>query len=220
MLKRITERFFSLFIHIFYKQIGTKIRTDAFKFFFDIFFVVFEKIGFKFDVISNNYVKLYDDIVEKEIRMAKISSNDHILVIGCGSLPATSALLAMKTTADITAIDTNQKSVREASLYFKNLNVGSQITVEHADGLHYPVNRFDFIFVLHGVQQQNKIFRYLGENMQDKTKIIFRTVCDENGKLSNNSLDLSRFFSVEGSVRSECLGAVDSLLLSKKVVKD
>ena len=90
MLKRITERFFSLFIHIFYKQIGTKIRTDAFKFFFDIFFVVFEKIGFKFDVISNNYVKLYDDIVEKEIKMAKISSNDHILVIGCGSLPATS----------------------------------------------------------------------------------------------------------------------------------
>ncbi len=220
MGKRITEIFFSLFVTITYKQIGTKIRTDALKFFFDFFFIVVEKAGLKFKIISSNYIKLYDDIVEKEINMAKISSTDKILVMGCGSLPATSALLAIKTKANVTAIDINQKSAQDASLYFKNLNVESQITVEHADGLHYPVDRFDIIFVLHGVQQQDKILKYLAENMQDKTKIIFRTVCDENGKLSNNSLDLSRFFSVEGSVRSECLGAVDSLLLSKKAVKD
>ena len=48
MLKRITERFFSLFIDIVYKQIGTKFRTDAFKIFWDYFFVVLEKIGLKF----------------------------------------------------------------------------------------------------------------------------------------------------------------------------
>ena len=217
MLRRITEKFFSLFIHIFYKQIGTKFRTDAFKFFLDIFFVVLEKAGFRFDVISSNYIKLYTDLVEKEISMAKISSKDRILIMGCGSLPATSALIAMKTKADIVAIDTDQRAVQEASQYFKNLNLNGQITVEHADGLKYPVDEFDVIFVLHGVRQQKEVLIFLAENMKGKTRIIFRTVCDEKGKPSGKSLDVSNLFSVEDCVRSEYLGSVDSLLLSKKV---
>lgn len=216
MLRRITEGFFSLFIYIFYRQIGTKFRTDVFKFFWDIFFVVLEKIGFKFDVISSNYIKLYDDIVEKEICMAKISSKDRILVIGCGSLPATTALIAMKTKAEITTIDTDLKAAHEASYFFKNLNLECQITVEHADGLKYPISKFDVIFVLYGVQQQKEILNYLAENMQDTTKIIFRTVCDTQGRLSNKSIDVSRLFLVKDHVSSEYLGSVDSLLLLKK----
>lgn len=216
MLRRITEGFFSLFIYIFYRQIGTKFRTDVFKFFWDIFFVVLEKIGFKFDVISSNYIKLYDDIVEKEICMAKISSKDRILVIGCGSLPATTALIAMKTKAEITTIDTDLKAAHEASYFFKNLNLERQITVEHADGLKYPISKFDVIFVLYGVQQQKEILNYLAENMQDTTKIIFRTVCDTQGRLSNKSIDVSRLFLVKDHVSSEYLGSVDSLLLLKK----
>lgn len=216
MLRRITEGFFSLFIYIFYRQIGTKFRTDALKFFWDIFFVVLEKIGLKFDVISSNYIKLYDDIVEKEICMAKISSKDRILVIGCGSLPATTALIAMKTKAEITTIDIDSRAVHEASYFFKNLNLERQITVEHADGLKYPINKFDVIFVLYGVQQQKEILNYLAENMQDTTKIIFRTVCDTQGRLSNDSIDVSRLFLVKDHVSSEYLGSVDSLLLLKK----
>jgi hypothetical protein len=216
MLRRITEGFFSLFIYIFYRQIGTKFRTDALKFFWDIFFVVLEKIGLKFDVISSNYLKLYEDIVEKEICMAKISSKDRILVIGCGSLPATTALIAMKTKAEITTIDTDLKAAHEASYFFKNLNLERQITVEHADGLKYPISKFDVIFVLYGVQQQKEILNYLAENMQDTTKIIFRTVCDRQGRLSNNSIDVSRLFLVKDHVSSEYLGSVDSLLLLKK----
>ncbi len=216
MLRRITEGFFSLFIYIFYRQIGTKFRTDALKFFWDIFFVVLEKIGLKFDVISSNYIKLYDDIVEKEICMAKISSKDRILVIGCGSLPATTALIAMKTKAEITTIDIDSRAVHEASYFFKNLNLERQITVEHADGLKYSINKFDVIFVLYGVQQQKEILNYLAENMQDTTKIIFRTVCDTQGRLSNDSIDVSRLFLVKDHVSSEYLGSVDSLLLLKK----
>ena len=216
MLRSITEGFFSLFVYIFYRQIGTKFRTDALKFFWDIFFVVLEKIGFKFDVISSNYIKLYDDIVEKEICMAKISSKDRILVIGCGSLPATTALIAMKTKAEITTIDVDSRAVHEASYFFKNINLERQIRVEHADGLKYPINKFDVIFLLYGVQQQKEILTYLAENMQDTTKIIFRTVCDTQGRLSNKSIDVSRLFLVKDHVSSEYLGSVDSLLLLKK----
>lgn len=216
MFRRIIEGFFSLFITICYRQIGTKFRTDALKFFWNIFFVVLEKTGLKFDVISSNYIKLYDDIVEKEICMAKISSKDRILVIGCGSLPATTALIAMKTKAEITTIDIDRRAVHEASYFLKNLNLERQITVEHADGLTYPINKFNVIFVLYGVQHQKEILNYLAENMQDTTKIIFRTVCDTQGRLSNKSLDVSRLFLVKDNVSSEYLGSVNSLFLLKK----
>jgi precorrin-6B methylase 2 len=216
MVRRITEGFFSLFIFIFYKQIGTKFRTDVLKFFWDFFFVVFEKIGLKFDVISNNYIKLYDDIVKKEIYMAKISSKDNILVIGCGSLPATTALIAMKTKAKITTIDIDRRAVHEASIFFKNQKLEHQITVEYADGFKYPIKNFEIIFVLYGVQNQNDILNYLAENMHDTTKIIFRTVCDNQGNLSNKSINILRNFVVKDHVSSEYLGSVDSLLLLKK----
>ena len=216
MGKRITEKFFSLFVTIIYKQIGTKIRTDAFKFFFNSFFIVVEKAGLKFKIISSNYIKLYDDIVEKEINMAKISSTDKILVMGCGSLPATSALLAIKTKANVTAIDINQKSLQDASLYLKNLQLNDKIILEHADGQKYPVDTFNFIFILHGVRPQKQILHYVAENIQKKTKIIFRTFLDEKDKTSNTSQNITDFFLIENNVRSEYLGSIDSLLLSKK----
>ena len=220
MGKRITEKFFSLFVTIIYKQIGTKIRTDALKFFFNSFFIVVEKAGLKFKIISSNYIKLYDDIVEKEINMAKISSTDKILVMGCGSLPATSALLAIKTKANVTAIDINQKSLQGASLYLKNLQLNDSIILEHADGQKYPIDTFNVIFILHGVRPQKQILRYVAENMQKKTKIIFRTVLDEKDKTSNTSQNITDLFLIENNVRSEYLGSIDSLLLSKKVMKD
>jgi hypothetical protein len=216
MLGKATEKFFSLWITIVYRKIGTKFRTDAFKLFWDIFFIVFEKTGYKFDIISKNYLRLYDDLVEKEIRMAQISSKDHILVIGCGSLPATSVLIALKTQATIICIDIDLKAVNDAILFLKNLNLHNQITVKQADGTQFPVDDFDYIFVLYGIRNPKKILNYLVENTSNKTGIIFRTICDKNGELSNTSLGVTKLFNIKGHVTSEYLGSVDSLLLSKK----
>lgn len=216
MLRRITEGIFSLFNYIFYQQIGMKFRTDALKFFWDFFFVVLEKAGLQFDVISSNYMKLYEDIVEKEVGMAQIKSTDAVLVIGCGSLPATTALIALKTHAALTTIDIDKKAVDEAKNFFKKFDLKRHIIVEHANGLGYPLKPFDVIVVLYGVQQQNELLRYLAENMNESSKIIFRTVCDAEGQLCNKSIDVSEFFVVKDHVGSEYLGSVDSLLLMKK----
>lgn len=216
MAKRMLEKLFSLVQHIIFRQIGTKVQASSLKKLMDRLFVIFEKIGHKFDIISFNYLKMHDEIVEKEIKMADISSGDHILVIGCGSLPATSVLLAMKTKAIIVSIDNDHRAIKEASWYIKNHNLENRINLEHADGLSYPLKKFDLIFVLYGVKQQKEILNYLANNMEDKTRVIIRSTTDVCNKILGENTDLSRTFMIKDSVRSESLGSIDSFLLLKK----
>jgi len=216
MVKRIFEKFFSLTQYIIFRQIGTKLEVSSLKKLMDSLFVFFEKIGHKFDIISFNYLKMYDEMVEKEIKMADISPEDHILVIGCGPLPVTSVLLAIKTKAIIASIDNNHKAIKEALQYIKNHNLENRINLECADGLNYSVKKFDLIFVLYGVKQQKEILKYLANNVGNKIRVIIRSTTDICDKILGENTELSQFFVVKDSTRSGSLGAIDSFLLLKK----
>ena len=141
-----------------------------------------EKIAHRFDIISCYYLRLYDELVEKEITMANISSEDFIFVIGCGSIPATPALIAMKTKARIVSIDKDLKAISRASKFIKTLDLQNVIKLEHADALYFPVENFDVIFVLYGVRQQKEILNYFStrltngrtEGYNRKAKLIQR----------------------------------------------
>jgi precorrin-6B methylase 2 len=216
MVKRISEKFFSFTQHIIFRQIGTKLEVSSLKKLMDSLFIFFEKIGHKFDIISFNYLKMYGELVEKEIKMADISPEDHILVIGCGSLPATSIVLAMKTKAIIVSIDKDHRAIKEASQYIKNHNLENRISLECADGLNYPVKKFDLIFVLYGVKQQKDILKYLANNIGNETRVIIRLTSDICNKILGENTELSRFFGIKDSKRSKSLGSIDSFLLLKK----
>ena len=216
MLRTVTTKFFSLFITVFYKYVGTRFRTDCFKSFWDRFYVLFEKIGRKFDIIAENYQKLYDDLVDKEIAMAGISSSDSILIMGCGSLPSTTVLIAQKTQASIVAIDTDTHAIQEAQGYLKNHHIAGTLSFEHADGLSYSTQPFDIIVILHGVKNQKDLLVQLSTRIKKSQKIIFRTVCDEQGNISDTSLKVSCLFTIKDRVNSPYLGSLDSVLLVKK----
>jgi precorrin-6B methylase 2 len=216
MLSKIIEKLLSWTQNILFENIGTKFHTNSLKNLMDRLFIFYEKISNKFSIISNNYLKMYQEIVEKEIKMANISSNDTVLIIGCGSLPATSILIAMKTNAKIVSIDKDHGAIKEASQYVKNIGFQKQIKFEQANGLYYPIRKFSVILVLYGVKQIKEILKYLVNNMNDKTRIIFRTITDENGKALGGKIDLSSTFLIKDKSRSRTIGPVDSFLLMKK----
>ena len=211
-----TEKFLSLIQHIWFREIGTKLRTNMFKIFFDKLFVIFEKAGSKFDIISNNYLKMYDEIVEKEIKMANVSMKDSVLVIGCGPLPATSALVSLKTRANIVSVDNDSIAVKEASKYIKKLNLEKLIQIEHADGFNYSLEKFNLIFVLYGINDPKKILELIAKKMNKDARVVFRTTIDFQGKTLGETFNLSDHFIIKNCVRSESMGSVDSFLLLKK----
>jgi protein-L-isoaspartate O-methyltransferase len=147
--------------------------------------------------------------------MATITSNDNVLVIGCGSLPATSVLSAMKSKAKTVAIDCDARAVENACTFVKNIGLEGDIKIKHADGLSYPVKDYDVVYVLYGVKQQKEMLEYLAKNVNGKTRIIFRTTEDSFKNLVGKDF-LTKYFDIKKSLSSDILYTVDSYLLSKK----
>jgi protein-L-isoaspartate O-methyltransferase len=178
-------------------------------------YIVFEKFACTFEFISKYYLQLYDELVEKEIEMAKITSNDNVLVIGCGSLPATSVLSAIKSKAKTVAIDCDSKAVENACTFIKNFDFENIMEIKYADGLSYPVNNYDVIYVLYGVKQQKEMLEYLARNVNGNTRIVFRTTEDSFKNLVGKDF-LTKYFDIKKSLSSDSMYTADSYLLGKK----
>lgn len=210
------EQLLSTMQTLFFKQIGTKITTNALKSIMDLLFVLFEKIGSKFPVLSDLYLRLYQDIVHKEITLAQITSHDRVLVIGSGALPATPVLIAQNTSAPTHSIDKDCGAVKKAAEFVKNIHLEQILTIECADGLTYPIDQFTVIIVLYGVKHPAKMLRHLSDRINTDTRIIYRTITDSQGRVTDKTLNLSDYFKIKAQVHTETLGSFDSFLLTKK----
>lgn len=215
MSHTLLERKFSILQTLIFKQIGNKLPTNSLKILMDLGFVLIEKVGCKFGAISDLYLKLYHDIVTKEIAMARISSQDRVLVIGSGSLPATPALVAQSTHAHVVSIDKDSTAVKEATQYVRSHHLEQFLTIHCADGLSYPVEQFTVIVVLYGVKHPAIVLRYLASRINQDTRVILRMITDSHGNLTDKTIDLSQSFQIIDHVHSETLGSFDSFLLRK-----
>jgi 2-polyprenyl-3-methyl-5-hydroxy-6-metoxy-1,4-benzoquinol methylase len=212
----ILEQLFFFLQNLVFKQIGGKIRTNDLKSIMDFVFILVEKIGCKFEVISEIYLKLYEDIVTKEITLAQISQKDRILVIGSGSLPVTPTLIVRNTHAQTVSIDIDPHAVKQAIHYVNSQNLEQLLKIEYADGFTYPIEQFNVIIVLYGVKHPAEMLRNLADRIDQNTKVIYRTITDTKGKILDKTLDLSQYFIIKEQVHTETLGSFDSFLIMKK----
>jgi precorrin-6B methylase 2 len=216
MTNRSLTWLFSFVQTIVFKRIGSKARTNAFKGLMDFIFIVVEKVGSKFEVVSALYLELYRDIVTKEIALARLTKNEKALVIGSGSLPATPALLAVSTGAAVLSIDKDHAAVTAATQYVRGHHLEKKLTIVHADGLEYPMASFDVIFVLYGVKQPEAMLEYIASQITEETRVVLRVITDAKGVLTDKTIDIQRHFIIKDRVRTETLGSFESLLLMKK----
>jgi protein-L-isoaspartate O-methyltransferase len=207
MSSRIIEKILEYSRRIFFEEISPKFNKELLKTLMDFLYIIFEKITIKFNFISLNYVKLYSDLVNKEIQMTEVNSKDNILIIGCGTIPSTSILISEKTKAKVVGIDKDKNAIKNANLFLSNIN-NNKIILKHADGLKYPVNKFDIIMILYGVKNLEGIFDKLYKEVKPDTKIIIRLNEKINKKYFKN-------FHIIKQIKSKYLGEVYSYLLKK-----
>ena len=212
----IADRFFSFTKYMFFEEISVKFPPGSAKKLIDFLYVIFEKVATKFDLISSNYLEMYQEIVDKEIKMAGISSKDQVVVIGCGSLPITAVLVAMKTKAHIIALDNDKTAVKEASNFIINHHLENIVEIKYADGKLYPINKFDVIYLTYGLKKKEDIFNSLVKNSNKNSKIIFRTVIGKEGEKKKSITELSKWFLVKDSIKSDTMPPSGSYLLLKK----
>jgi precorrin-6B methylase 2 len=216
LLMLIINKIFSFSRKLFFESVSPKFNVIAFKGLMNFFYVIFEKIVYHFEILHSYYLLLYDELIEKEVKMAKISSNDSVLVIGSGSLPSTCILIARKTNAKIHGIDIDSKAIDKSSRFIKQLGLEKSISFELADGTNYNYDNFDVIFSLYGINDHNEILKYLSKKINKNIRIVYRSVDQISDKNLIINKSLSNNFIVEDSVKSDIIYMSKSYLLTKK----
>lgn len=155
----------------------------------DSIFVLVEKIIINIPFLADKFVKYHDEIVENEIRLANISSDDKILHIGCGSIPATSILIVKKVNALVECIDKDARAVSKAKSYVDSLGLSSNICFSQFNAENYCKIDFDVVIISRGVSNVDKVLEniYSGKSTM---RVLVRTVYDNNfgiNKIKNNS---------------------------------
>ena len=213
---KITERLFSFTRYIFFEGISVKFPPGSAKKLMDLLYVIFEKVTVKFDLISSSYLNMYQELVDKEIKMAGISSKDQVLVVGGGSLPITAVLIAMKKKSHVVVIDKDKKAVKDAVNYIIAHQLEDKVEIVCADANEYPSNNFDVIFLTYGLKKKEDIFNSLAKNFKNNSRIIFRTVIGSQKEKEKSIAELSKWFLVKDSINSDNLPPSGSYLLLKK----
>jgi len=208
----------SMISSFFLKTIGRNMNAFALKFISDYLFIIVEKIIVKLPLLLQPYITYYEDIVDKEIKIAKITKQDIVLHIGCGSLPSTSLLIAQKTRARTIGIDKNIPSVQDAQKCVHALRQENQIQIHHANALTYTMQSSNVIIVSQGIEPRYEVLEHIADTIGPDTRVIFRTFSSKNDTITKEDAVLSTLFSIRDIVSHPQHGILISVLLKKKQV--
>lgn len=195
-------------------------RIDRSRKFLDFYWKFIEILALYIPRLEKYIVSLRKQSIQKECIMAEISPDDKILLIGCGPHPTTSLIVAEETQAKVVAIDKNIKAVNLASSYIQNKDLTDTIKIEQGDGIFYPVENFDVIFIAVNVWPIDLVLNHIFNKINYNTRVIFRDFKDDitdiitNGYLSKICFIKSSF--VHKGLNGQEISDHKSLLLKKK----
>lgn len=209
------EETISKMLSRFLKNFSMKMDVFSLKKLVDYMFVVVEKIVIKMKKLLPLYLTYYEDIVDEEISIANIHSDDEVLHMGCGPIPSTCILIAQKTGA-ATGIDKILRTVEEARSCIQVIKCGDKVQVKHANALGYPIENFDIVIVSQGIEPRDEILKYISQSMKADARVIFRTISSKEGDLTHHDLFLKSLFKIIKIVSHEQHGLLVSVMLLKK----
>lgn len=211
------KKLLNILQNLIFSTIGDHIKPGSFKRTMDIAFVFFEKIAFAFEDASKFYIDVYQEMVDNELQLLNDYPLQKILVVGSGSIPATPVLIAEKSNAEVVCIDIDKQAIKKSKSLINTMHLNNKIKVKSGDGIHFPYDDYDAIFILYGMKSQKEIIDSLSESLPKKIPVILRVVPqDDNALIDNTSFDLSTLFTIKGKVRSHSWGLLDSYLLERK----
>ncbi len=203
-------------ISFFLKTFSRNMNAFALKFISDYLFIIVEKIIVKLPSLLLPYITYYEDIVDNEINLAKITKQDTVLHIGCGPLPSTSLLVARRTGAHTIGIDKNISSVQDAQYCVRVVQQENKIQIHHGNALTYAMQSFHVIIVSQGIEPRYEVLEHIANTMGPDARVLFRTFSSKDGGITAQDAVMSTFFTVGNIVSHPQHGILISILLSKK----
>ena len=136
---------------------------------------ILELILEKSNFLSKSYTKFFTKMTLNEFKMADLSKEANVLVIGCGPVPHTLTILGEKTNWKITGIDKDKKAVEKAKIVISKYNLDNKIKVKNEDGLKVDLSDYDLIVIAHGVEPKEKILERVMKDKPNGANVLYRT---------------------------------------------
>ncbi len=133
-----------------------------------------EMICSRYQKLARWYCKPYEQVVEREIGLAKMEKEDRVLNIGCGAIPFTAILIAQKTKAMVTAMDKNPLAIARARHCIESLGLSHQIRVHEGDGKDCASFDHSVIVVALQAEPKEEILRNLMRPKGKEARILMR----------------------------------------------
>jgi len=137
-------------------------------------------LGFTLLEIFATRMNLFDQLLtqwrkpvfSKEIHLLNISSDETVLHLGCGALPSAAVFIAQEKNVHVVGIDNNKIAVRLAQSYIKKKQLSDRITIAYGDGVSYPVQQFDVIFIAINVWPIDRVLMHIVGTMKPTARIL------------------------------------------------
>ncbi|QGT99342.1 hypothetical protein SYNTR_0749 [Candidatus Syntrophocurvum alkaliphilum] len=159
-------------------------------------FASWEKISCNFYPAFYFYHRLYRDVVQNEIKLGQITSNDKVLNIGCGAIPFTAIHIVQMTGAKVIALDKDTEAVERAKHCLKKYRLDRNIEIKIGDGVNEIPVPFTVAIVALQVKEKVKVLENLQSKGEPGGNLIFRQPTDAYktvyGFLPNDYLPVSK----------------------------
>jgi len=121
-------------------------------------------------------MKIRRPFFKNEIEMAKVTSKDRVLHIGCGIHPTHCILIAEHAKAKVVGIDNSPKVVDLARKYISKNGLSNLVKIEFADGKNYSAEDFDVVFVAINVFPIGDVLRNLSKKLKKGTRVMCKSI--------------------------------------------
>ena len=120
--------------------------------------------------------KYYHDVIKREIKLANITADDHVLFIGGGVCPLSAILLHQNTGAKVTVIDNNQSCVSKAQDQINRLGISDSVSVLFADGIDANLSfaKYSVVHFAMQVSPMERVFAQVEKKVALGTKLLVR----------------------------------------------
>ena len=147
--------------------------------------------------------------------MINIKNSASILHIGCGSIPASSILLAKKTQAKIIGIDLDDHAIKKAKKCIKNMGLTKRVIVKKMDALKSDLSQYEIILISQGIIPKEGFMQKLADTLSLDQIIILRSFSqDESLNPSDNFLH--NYYDIIDIFCHKKHGSTSSIILKKR----
>jgi len=142
-------------------------------------FTFMEILASRLTMVERLLIRWRTPAFSKEIALLQVAPEEKVLHIGCGAYPSASLDIARGRHAQVVGIDNNIIAVRLAQSYIKRKQLTSLITIELADGVSYPLDRFDVIFIAINVWPIDAVLSHCARTMKPTARILVKGSHDD-----------------------------------------